>query len=148
VGRETEGSPPLRSGVLPCPKPPSRPDVLLERLDSWAARGIARALVVKVVVTVAGPPVVLAGIAMLVLPGPGLVVMAAGLALLALEYPWARHVLALLGRGLARGRELVLPKGASSVRRVLGLAMIAGVFVAGFLATAEAAVFLGARTVL
>jgi hypothetical protein len=73
--------------------------VLLERLDSWAARGIARALVVKVVVTVAGPPVVLAWSAMLVLPGPGLVVMAAGLALLALEYPWARRVLALLGRG-------------------------------------------------
>jgi hypothetical protein len=121
------------------------PDVLLERLDSWAARGIARALVVKVVATVAGPPVVLAGIAMLVLPGPGLVVMAAGLALLALEYPWARRVLALLGRGLAWVRELVLPKGASGVRRVLGLAMIAGVFVAGFLATTAARAFLGAR---
>ena len=125
-----------------------RLDVLLGRLDSWADRGIARAVLVKVVVTVAGPLVVLAGVAMLVLPGPGLVVMAAGLALLALEYPWARHVLALLGRALSRGRELVLPQGASGVRRVLGLAVIAGVLVAGFLATTAATAFLGAHTVL
>jgi uncharacterized protein (TIGR02611 family) len=125
-----------------------RVDVLLGRLDSWADRGIARALVVKIAVTVAGPLVILAGIAMLVLPGPGLVVMAAGLAVLALEYPWARHILALLGRALSRGRELVLPKGASGARRVLGLAMIAAVFVAGFLATTAATAFLGAHTVL
>jgi putative transmembrane protein PGPGW len=125
-----------------------RVDVLLGRLDAWSDWGVARAIVVKVVVTVAGPLVIVAGIAMLVLPGPGLVVMAAGLALLALEYPWARHVLALLGRGLSRGRELVLPKGASGVRRVLGLAVIAGIFVAGFLATTAATAFLGAHTVL
>jgi uncharacterized protein (TIGR02611 family) len=125
-----------------------RVDVLLSRLDAWSDRGVARALVVKAVVTVAGPLVIVAGIAMLVLPGPGLVVMAAGLALLALEYPWARHVLALLGRALSRGRELVLPKGASGGRRALGLVMIAAVFVAGFLATTAATAFLGAHTVL
>jgi uncharacterized protein (TIGR02611 family) len=123
-----------------------RVDVLLGRLDSWADQGVVRALLVKVAVTVAGPLVILAGIAMLVLPGPGLVVMAAGLALLALEYPWARHVLAVLGRTLTRARELTLPKGASGGRRVLGLAMIAGVFVAGFLCTTAITAFLGAHT--
>lgn len=35
----------------------------------------------------------LAGIAMLVLPGPGIVVSAAGLAILAKEYPWAHKLL-------------------------------------------------------
>ena len=125
-----------------------RVDVLLGRLDTWSDQGIARALAVKVAVTVGGPLVIVAGIAMLVLPGPGLVVMAAGLALLALEYPWARHSLALLGRVLSRGRELVLPTGGSGPRRVLGLAIIAGVFVAGFLATTAITAYLGAHTVL
>jgi hypothetical protein len=53
-----------------------------------------------------------------------------------------------MGRALARGRELALPKGASGPRRALGLAMIAGVFVAGFLATTAVTAFLGAHTVL
>ena len=46
--------------------------------------------------TVAGPLVVLVGVAMLVLPGPGLVVIALGLALLALEYEWARGLVGAL----------------------------------------------------
>ena len=33
-----------------------RAAALLSRLDAWAAQGTARALVIKVVVTVAGPP--------------------------------------------------------------------------------------------
>jgi hypothetical protein len=36
---------------------------------------------------------VLIGLAMLVLPGPGLLVIAAGLAMLALEFAWAERVL-------------------------------------------------------
>jgi uncharacterized protein (TIGR02611 family) len=47
----------------------------------------------KVAITVAGGLVVLAGLLMLVLPGPGLVVLAAGLAILATEYVWARRLL-------------------------------------------------------
>jgi len=38
-----------------------------------------------------GSTVVLAGLAMLVLPGPGLIVIPAGLAILGLEFAWARH---------------------------------------------------------
>ncbi len=125
-----------------------RVDVLLDRLDSWADRGLARRLLMKVGVTVAGPLVVLAGIAMLVLPGPGLVVIAAGLAVLALEYPWARHVMGALARTLARAREIVLPRGASRPRRVLGLAIIAGFLVAGFLCTTAITAVVGAHTVL
>lgn len=40
-----------------------------------------------------GFTVVLVGVAMLVLPGPGLLVIAAGLGMLALEFAWAERVL-------------------------------------------------------
>jgi len=36
------------------------------------------------------------GLALLVLPGPGLLVLAAGLAVLAVEFHWARRLLARL----------------------------------------------------
>lgn len=40
-----------------------------------------------------GVTLILAGVAMLVLPGPGLVVIALGVALLATEFAWAQHVM-------------------------------------------------------
>ena len=40
-----------------------------------------------------GGTVVLVGIALLVLPGPGIPIIAAGLAILATEFVWARHAL-------------------------------------------------------
>lgn len=45
----------------------------------------------RIAVTVAGGFLLIAGVAMLVLPGPGMVLCAAGLALLATEYEWARR---------------------------------------------------------
>lgn len=48
-------------------------------------------MVRRVSVTVVGTVVLLVGLAMLVLPGPGLLGTAAGLAILASEYDWARH---------------------------------------------------------
>ena len=47
----------------------------------------------RVVVSVLGGTVVLVGIAMLVLPGPAVVVIPAGLAILATEFAWARWLL-------------------------------------------------------
>lgn len=41
--------------------------------------------------SVGGAALILAGVALLVLPGPGLLVIVAGLALLATEYAWARR---------------------------------------------------------
>ena len=49
--------------------------------------GVAR----RIVVTVVGVSVVLIGIALLVLPGPAFVVIPIGLAILSLEFAWARH---------------------------------------------------------
>ena len=45
----------------------------------------------RVVVGIIGGTVVLIGIAMLVFPGPGLIVIPAGLAILATEFVWAKR---------------------------------------------------------
>jgi tellurite resistance protein TerC len=44
----------------------------------------------RIVIAIVGGCMVLVGIAMLVLPGPGLIVIPAGLGVLALEFAWAR----------------------------------------------------------
>ena len=54
----------------------------------------------RVVIAIVGTVVVLAGVAMLVLPGPGLLTIIGGLAILALEFPFAR-------RWLERIKELI-----------------------------------------
>lgn len=65
-----------------------------ERLDERRVRHRQRGTLYRVVFAVAGVTVLLAGVAMLVLPGPGLLVTAAGLAMLALEFAWAERLLA------------------------------------------------------
>lgn len=55
-------------------------------VGSWLRRNVR-----KLAVSVGGAALILAGVALLVLPGPGLLVIVAGLALLATEYAWARR---------------------------------------------------------
>lgn len=47
----------------------------------------------RIAVTLVGGALVLAGLAMLVLPGPGILVVVAGFAVLGTEYAWAAHAL-------------------------------------------------------
>jgi uncharacterized protein (TIGR02611 family) len=65
----------------------------LERLREQRERHLNRSRFYRVPFALLGFTVVLVGIAMLVLPGPGLLVIAAGLAMLALEFAWAERVL-------------------------------------------------------
>lgn len=60
----------------------------------------------RVLKVFAGFGLLLAGIVMLVVPGPGWLTIAAGLAILATEFPWARRALdAIKSRALEwRGR--------------------------------------------
>ena len=95
---------------------------VVRRIEAWAHQGPVRAVVVKIGVSVLGPLVIVAGVAMLVLPGPGLVVMALGAALLALEYEGARLVMGFFGRTLNRARRAAIPQEASMARRFLGVA--------------------------
>jgi hypothetical protein len=64
----------------------------------------------RVAVTIGGFAVILAGAAMLVLPGPGLLVIVAGLAILATEYVWAQRLLKIAKEKAAQARDMVLRK--------------------------------------
>lgn len=120
---------------------------VLTRIEDWAHRGPVRAVMVKVGVTVVGPLVVVAGVAMLVLPGPGLVVMALGAGLLALEYEWARRVLVSGGRLLGAARRAVLPPEASALRRAVGVAATLSLVVATTGITAAFSTYVGTTLV-
>ncbi len=50
----------------------------------------------RIAVLIIGSTVVLVGVAMIVLPGPAIVVIPAGLAILGLEFAWARRWLRVL----------------------------------------------------
>ncbi|MBU6315383.1 MAG: PGPGW domain-containing protein [Acidobacteria bacterium] len=67
------------------------PDRLLHSPVEWF-RWIGRNAK-RIAVFVAGVVVVAAGVAMLVLPGPGLVVIILGLGILATEFVWAERAL-------------------------------------------------------
>jgi tellurite resistance protein TerC len=47
----------------------------------------------RIVILILGTSVLLVGVAMLVLPGPAILVIPAGLAILATEFAWARRLL-------------------------------------------------------
>jgi len=60
------------------------------RLRLWLRRTITYQWARRIVVGVIGGSVVLIGIAMIVLPGPAIVVVPLGLGILGLEFAWAR----------------------------------------------------------
>jgi uncharacterized protein (TIGR02611 family) len=57
----------------------------------------------RVIVSIFGMTVLLIGIAMIVLPGPAIVVIPIGLAILATEYAWARHWLTVIRESAEKG---------------------------------------------
>lgn len=72
------------------PRPRRR---FLDGVKERRERHRERSKVVRAAVVLVGFVVVLAGLAMIPLPGPGLLVTAAGLAVLALEFVWAERLL-------------------------------------------------------
>ena len=68
----------------------------------------------RIAITIIGGLVVLLGIAMLVLPGPGLLVIIAGLAILATEYVWAERLLMMAKEKAVQAKDKVLRKKANS----------------------------------
>jgi uncharacterized protein (TIGR02611 family) len=84
---------PLRSSAVT--RPAHRPSGtgMATPLLRWARKGG---------ITVAGVGIMAAGVAMLVLPGPGLAVILLGLAVLASEYAWAARLLGALRQRATR----------------------------------------------
>jgi uncharacterized protein (TIGR02611 family) len=64
----------------------------------------------RIGITVIGFAVVIAGVAMLVLPGPGLVVICVGLAILSTEYVWAQRMLSTARAKADQAKDAVLKK--------------------------------------
>ncbi|MDQ4097531.1 MAG: PGPGW domain-containing protein [Actinomycetota bacterium] len=59
----------------------------------------------RIAVLLLGVVLVVAGLAMLVLPGPGLLVVIAGLVVLATEFAWAEHLLDRARQQAAKAKE-------------------------------------------
>lgn len=88
----------------------------------------------RIVVTVFGVAVIIAGIVLLPLPGPGWLIIFLGLAILSLEYVWARHLLRYAMRQVRRWEVWVRARSlggriAISVVTVAALVALAGLMV-------------------
>ena len=80
----------------------------------------------RIAVTVVGAALVAAGLAMLVLPGPGIIVVALGFAVLGTEYVWAAVALERIKRaaavagGVARNGVSTAARAANGAARSVG----------------------------
>jgi len=90
-------------------------DLAEERARRWYELGRSPNVIVRqayrLIVLVVGVTIVAAGIAMFVLPGPGILVLIAGLAILATEFVWARLLLQRAKGYAAKAKEKALGKG-------------------------------------
>lgn len=72
----------------------------------------------RIAITVAGGALLLAGLAMLVLPGPGILVVALGFAVLGTEYAWAAAALDRTKKAAGQAGQVARRAGSGAVRRV------------------------------
>jgi uncharacterized protein (TIGR02611 family) len=77
----------------------------LERMADRRVRHLERGYLYRVSFAAGGFCVLAAGLAMLVLPGPGLLVTAIGLAMLALEFAWAERMLVRVVHRLEQAKD-------------------------------------------
>ena len=105
----------------------------LEGVRERRERHLERNRIIRVVVALFGFLVVLAGVAMLVLPGPGLLVIAIGLGILALEFVWAERLLERTVDKMDEAADAV--KRSSRKQRALGV-VLGALAAAGLVAVA------------
>ncbi|CAH2029898.1 PGPGW domain-containing protein [Trichlorobacter ammonificans] len=74
----------------------------------------------RLIVAVIGGTVLIAGIVMIVTPGPAVVVIPLGLGILATEFVWARHLLQRVRDHIARAAEKVKNKNGGAANPVAG----------------------------
>jgi hypothetical protein len=67
----------------------------------------------RILIALVGGTVLLIGIAMIVLPAPAILVIPAGLAILAVEFAWARHWLAKVRQYMPGKKNGMSPEAAS-----------------------------------
>jgi uncharacterized protein (TIGR02611 family) len=96
---------------------------LLDGVRERREKHLERSRFVRVAVALFGFLVVLVGLAMLVLPGPGLLVIAIGLGILALEFVWAERLLERTVDKMEEAADTV--RRSSRKRQTLGAALLA-----------------------
>ena len=72
----------------------------------------------RIVITVVGTTVLLIGIVLIVAPGPAFIVIPAGLAILSIEFAWARHWLRKLRETISRKNAESLAERAENHRDI------------------------------
>jgi uncharacterized protein (TIGR02611 family) len=99
---------------------------LVERLRAQRERHVLRPRIVRVGFVIGGFTLLVAGVLMLVLPGPGFLVIAVALAILALEFAWAGR---LLEKALAHAEKArASARQTSRAERIaVGLAIVLAV---------------------
>lgn len=100
---------------------------LIRRLEAQRQRHRQRPFFVRAMYALAGFVVLLAGLAMLITPGPAFVVIPIGLALLSLDFAWAEQ---LLEKALRQG-EIARRRAARTTRTQRTLGTIVFLLVAG-----------------
>jgi uncharacterized protein (TIGR02611 family) len=97
---------------------PWRPE-WLRRAREWSQRGRSRRLAWQTTVIAVGGLLVVAGLAMLVLPGPGWAAIILGLVVLASEYAWAHRVLRPVRRAADKAAKAAMDPAARRRNLVL-----------------------------
>lgn len=120
--REAEAFVEAVEGVVEAALPPHL------RLRAWARQRRSTHVLWRAAVLVLGLALVVAGAAMLVLPGPGWAAIILGLVVLASEYAWAHRLLEPVRRWARRAARAALDPRRR--RRNLLLLAVAGVVVA------------------
>jgi uncharacterized protein (TIGR02611 family) len=110
----------------------SRAQRIKERLAERREEHLRRNRIYRLGFAIVGATVTLAGIAMLVTPGPAFVVIPIGLAMLALEFAWAER---LLDRALDHA-DIAQRKAAGTTRRQRILGGVATALAVGAAVTA------------
>jgi len=109
---------------MPAPPEPE----LVRKLRARQAEHRRRGRLYRAMYVVLGAVVLAAGVAMLALPGPAFVVIPIGLAILSLEFEWAER---LLERALIKGDEARRKAAAASpAQKALSAAAVACAFAA------------------
>lgn len=93
------------------------------RARAWARRRRSTHILWQAAILILGFGLVAAGIAMLVLPGPGWAAIILGLVILASEYAWARRLLDPVRRWAKRAAEVALDPRVRRRNIVIGSAI-------------------------
>ena len=107
--------------------PPKQRFARLRAFRGWVRSLPGGRLVWRIVVTILGVAVLAVGIVLLPLPGPGWVIIFAGLGILASEYAWARRLLAFMRRQVTKWSHWL-------ARQPLWVRLLGGLFSLAFLA--------------